>query len=271
MIRCVASKGCLTTWAAPRDKTRILKHSMQCGWLAHWDQDLVEGAIDVLSKKNPKVLEDLRAKFGPPPGSQSKRGHHDVDNSDTPHRYAHLDAPPLKRAKSNLSLPSTAQQPSKSSQVNKATSKHTKLSVIPSKGPLDKFRTEGKQALTDKANNALVEFIVCCGIPPHILGKEQFKNFVNILNGNYLPPSRTTFEDNLVPGFAAAVKTLVMEHLRTQTDLTITFDGGKLSRTKFWSTHITTGHRQSFCVDLDDASRLSQTGEYVHELLKKVS
>ncbi|KAJ7768081.1 ribonuclease H-like domain-containing protein, partial [Mycena maculata] len=51
--------------------------------------------------------------------------------------------------------------------------------------------------------------------------------------------------------------------------LTISFDGGKLTRKKFISVHVTSVHRQSFCVDLDDVSRVSQTGEYMAELLQK--
>ncbi|KAJ7930829.1 hypothetical protein B0H13DRAFT_2651749 [Mycena leptocephala] len=46
-------------------------------------------------------------------------------------------------------------------------------------------------------------------------------------------------------------------------------DGGKLTKKKFISVHVTTVHRQSFCVDLDDVSRLSQTGEYFAELFTK--
>jgi hypothetical protein len=34
MVRCIASKGCRTTWGWPHDKMQILKHAMHCGYLA---------------------------------------------------------------------------------------------------------------------------------------------------------------------------------------------------------------------------------------------
>jgi hypothetical protein len=117
---------------------------------------------------------------------------------------------------------------------------------------------------------ALVEFIICCGIPPHVLQKRHFREFINALNGKYLPPSRTTFEDSLVPSYAAAVRVAIINHLKECWDLMLSFDGGKLGKKKFYSIHATTPNRQSFCLDLDDVTRLSQTGEYIFELLKKV-
>jgi hypothetical protein len=53
--------------------------------------------------------------------------------------------------------------------------------------------------------------------------------------------------------------------------LTLTFDGGKLKKKKFFSVHATTAHRQSFCLELDDVEKLSQTGQYICGLLFKVS
>jgi len=83
-------------------------------------------------------------------------------------------------------------------------------------------------------------------------------------------PSRSTFEDTLVPQYAAAVRVVIIEHLKGCRDLNISFDGGKLTKKKFFSIHVTTVGRQSFCLELDDVARLSQTGDYLHELLKKV-
>jgi hypothetical protein len=108
---------------------------------------------------------------------------------------------------------------------------------------------------------------VCCGIAPRNIGRAEFKNFVSALNANYNLISRTTFEDSLVPAYAANVRIAV---IKSCWFLTISGDGGKLKRKKFVSVNITTIHRQSFCVDLDDVSRISQTGEYFAELFKKV-
>ncbi|KAJ7237618.1 ribonuclease H-like domain-containing protein, partial [Mycena rebaudengoi] len=124
----------------------------------------------------------------------------------------------------------------------------------------------GKKVLKQKVNDALIELIVCCGIAPRNIGRAEFKNFVSALNANYNLISRTTFEDSLVPAYAANVRIAV---IKSCWFLTISGDGGKLKRKKFVSVNITTIHRQSFCVDLDDVSRISQTGEYFAELFKK--
>ena len=124
--------------------------------------------------------------------------------------------------------------------------------------------------MKEKADRALVEFIICCGVPPHVLQKKHFQHFVNVLNGKYLPPSRSTFEDNLVPTYASTIRLAIINHLKESRDLMLSFDGGKLGKKKFYSVHATTPNRQSFCLDLDDVTRISQTGDYIYQLLKKV-
>ena len=73
-----------------------------------------------------------------------------------------------------------------------------------------------------------------------------------------------------MPSYAAAVRVAIINHLKKCCDLMLSFDGGKLGKKKFYSVHATTPNHQSFCLDLDDVTRLSQTGEYIFELLKKV-
>lgn len=62
-----------------------------------------------------------------------------------------------------------------------------------------------------------------------------------------------------------------LEYLKTCSDLQISFDGGKLKKKGFYSIHVTTLDHTSYCLELDDGSRLSHTGEYVCELLCRVS
>jgi hypothetical protein len=85
------------------------------------------------------------------------------------------------------------------------------------------YQTEGKKELKEKADRALVEFIICCGIPPHVLQKKHFRHFVNVLNGKYLPPSRSTFEDSLVPTYAATIRLAIINHLKESRDLNAFF------------------------------------------------
>lgn len=64
-----------------------------------------------------------------------------------------------------------------------------RVGIKPGNDMFGKFWTEGKEALQEKGNNALLKFIICCGIPPDVLTTQQFKNFIAVLNGHYSPPS----------------------------------------------------------------------------------
>jgi hypothetical protein len=250
--RCAGSAGCKTTWTWPRNKARILKHAMNCGYLAAIDASLTTGALEELAKKDPTLLPRLNEQFG----LTSKRPRDPLELNSSPP----VETPPLKRVKLSASITAVESTP-----------QPVTADTSPQQNQLTKYRTEGKKNLEKKVNDALVELFICCGIAPRIIGRDEFKHFVNTLNGNYSLISRTTFEDSLVPAYAASVRLAVIQYLQSCWFLTVSCDGGKLKKKKCVTVHITTIHRQSFCVDLDDVSRLSQTGEYFAELLKKVS
>lgn len=248
------------TWGLPRDRTRVLNHAAQCGYLAAINKDLVQEAVEELARKTPGIMDYLNSKVG----IVKKCMHKDLSTSSsaqtqTPEDSSSTSTPPLKRSKTEPLLTVVDISASKSKQV-----------VRPGQNYSEMYQTEGKKAIKEKADQALVEFIICCGIPPRVLQKRHFRDFVSVLNGKYSPPSRSTFEDSLVPSYAAAVRVAIINHLKECRDLMFSFDGGKLRKKKFYSVHATTPNRQSFCLDLDDVTRLSQTGEYIFELLKKV-
>jgi hypothetical protein len=65
IVRCIASKGCCTTWGWPCDKMRILKHAMHCRYLAKMEGgELVQLAIEELARKQPSLLDQLNKKMG---------------------------------------------------------------------------------------------------------------------------------------------------------------------------------------------------------------
>lgn len=132
------------------------------------------------------------------------------------------------------------------------------------------FFREGKKALQNNADHALLLLITCCGVPPNVVSSKEFRNFVSVLNPDYHSPSESTLSDRLIPDEAANIDRATISYLKTCRNLTITFDGGKLRRAKgLYSVHITTAERRTFCMTLDDASCLSHTGNYVAELLSE--
>ncbi|KIJ59093.1 hypothetical protein HYDPIDRAFT_162797 [Hydnomerulius pinastri MD-312] len=70
---------------------------------------------------------------------------------------------------------------------------------------------------------------------------------------------------------AAKISVATKKYLSTCHHLTITFDGGKTRQPhSVYSVHVTTADRRTFCLELDDASRLSHTGEYIFESLDRI-
>ncbi|KAJ7756407.1 hypothetical protein DFH07DRAFT_773121 [Mycena maculata] len=175
---CLASAGCKTTWAWPQ---------------------LVKAVIMGLAKKNPELLDSLNNQFGL--SSTSKRSHDAVDPESSPP----TEVLPLKRTKPSVS--GQASQKSTPIRVESEPSGSQQLQVT-------KYRTEGRKILEQKVNNALVEFFICCGVSPCIIGRDEFKHLVTTLSqGNYNLISRTTFEDSLVPTYAANVRIAVLGYL----------------------------------------------------------
>ncbi|OJA12159.1 hypothetical protein AZE42_13262 [Rhizopogon vesiculosus] len=138
--------------------------------------------------------------------------------------------------------------------------------------PFDRmYVTEGKKAPKEHGDNALMLFVTCTGVPPHVIDSAEFKVFCSTLNANYKPPSATTLSDRLIPNECARIIKEMVDHLKTERDLTITFDGGKIRKPKsFYTVHVTTGDRRTALLELDDASMLSHTARYIGELLDSV-
>ncbi|KAG1724896.1 uncharacterized protein EDB91DRAFT_1062575 [Suillus paluster] len=64
---------------------------------------------------------------------------------------------------------------------------------------------------------------------------------------------------------------IMVDYLKTQLNLTIMFDGGKIRKPKsFYTVHVTTADRRTLLLELDDSSMLSHTARYIGELLESV-
>ena len=254
IVRCIGSAGCHTTWCYPRDQARVLKHVMGCGYVAmlKGGSQLVQEAIEAQATKDPALLSKLTKRIG-----MKRKLVESEEDTELPSKRNKAD---LSRAFDTSTETSTQGSPG-ASIISEANVSGDQMEI---------FKTEGRRMLEKDASNALVEFIVCCGLAPNILTAPAFKRFIGSLKTRYIIPSRSRFEDSLVPTYAAVVRTSILAHLQTCQYLNISFDGGKLTKRKFYSVHVTTYDRQSFCLELDNVSRLSQTGEYLQELLKKV-
>ena len=74
-----------------------------------------------------------------------------------------------------------------------------------------------------------------------------------------------------IPGEQEHVKAAQLAYLKTQEDLTISFDGGT-SRGKqaFWTVHVTTPAREVFFMEGQEATSVSHTAAWVKEFVMEV-
>jgi hypothetical protein len=196
-VRCAGSKGCGTTWKWPRARQRIFKHAQDC---AHLGEEL----------RNEVITENAKRAVGPHPrigGNSDART--EVGSEDE----AHGDLRVVKRVRTESDMASSSTRGGRT---------------------LQDFVRAGRKELKDKGDHTLLVFLICCGIPPSVVDSREFKQFVSVLNSNYIPPCETTISDKLVPTEAARIHCAVINYLRGCRDLTITFDGGKLRSSMWW-------------------------------------
>lgn len=231
-VRCIGSKGCAQTWAHPRNRQRILAHASKCNWLP---TELREAALEQMANNAIGPVAEIT------PSASTSR-----------HSLAH-GSPTM--ANNNTYTPS-ASPPEKNPAAKKM---------------FHAYVTEGRQELKDKADFAVMQYIVCCGIPPKTVDADEFKFMISTLNSRYQPPSSSTLSSKLIPNEAAKLSLAAKQHLAKCHHLTITFDGGKTRQPhSVYTIHVTTGDRRTFCLDMDDASRLSHSAEYIFEALDRV-
>ncbi|KAG2158711.1 uncharacterized protein EDB93DRAFT_1076704, partial [Suillus bovinus] len=231
-----ASRGCNITWSWPRARQQIMKHAAnECPSMAReWRKEARDymASKAVQGKGKGVVLEA---------GSKSNLDSNDVMLLDVEDRL-------MKKPRMELQVVSSSKQVAS---FNK------------------KYVTEGHKALKEKGDQALMLFVTCTGIPPHVIDSDEFKAFCSILNANYKSTSATTLADTLIPNKSARITKMMFDYLKTQRDLTVTFDGGKIPR-RFYTVHVTTADRRTLLLELDDASMLSHTAQYIGELLEGI-
>lgn len=237
-VRCIASAKCSGVWKGKRAKARILKHAKNCGYLP---TELCTAAMQLLASK---AAIDPANDDDDSDMNSHERGSDDENDSD-----ATLD-PHSKTAsnKRHFAVTGTARNP-----------------IFKS------FMMQGQQNLKAKADKVLMLLLVCNGLPPTVIDSAEFKRYSEILNSQYIPPSSTTMNDSLIPVEAARTELEVVRFLKKQRNLTISFDGGKIRKpVALYTVHITTADRRTFLMDIDNASKLSHTGNYVFETANRV-
>jgi hypothetical protein len=74
---------------------------------------------------------------------------------------------------------------------------------------------------TDKIDQALVRFFVCCGIPFSTVDHPYFVDFVKSLCFGYNPPKRTALSTTILHKEISAVLTKIKQELKYEENLTL--------------------------------------------------
>ena len=130
---------------------------------------------------------------------------------------------------------------------------------------------KGRQAQRTCADHAILRFFCVRGIPPANIESDEFRDIFIPLCPKYIPPSRTQLEDVLIPAEATHVRKQQMRYLSTQTNLTITFDGGSTrAQESFYTFHVTTAARRSFFLKAYPGSGAIHNAQFIADIAIEV-
>jgi hypothetical protein len=111
------------------------------------------------------------------------------------------------------------------------------------------------QDMQKKADHAILKLICVQGLVPNILDQPEWKEFMNVLNTDYHTSSSTMFVDNYIPKEATFVWAEQLIKLKTQENLTLTFDGTNTRKPhSIYTVHATTPSCETFFLDENEDS-----------------
>ena len=119
-----------------------------------------------------------------------------------------------------------------------------------------KLKDERRKRFNLEVNHALVQLICVCGLVPNILDSPQWENFVTKLGGGqYKYTGSDEFRNKFIPQEAVYVRDLQLKLLKSEENLTLTFDGTTIRKPQsFYTAHATTPSRESYFLDGHEGS-----------------
>lgn len=145
------------------------------------------------------------------------------------------------------------------------------LNLTPLRIAGKKARAEDTKKFQNSVDHIIMRLICVRGLVPNVLDSPEWKELMNKLNGMYKPSSSDAFRDTFIPQEAVFVQTKQVELLKTEEDLTLTFDGTTIrSNESFYTAHATTPSRRSFFLDGHEGSGESHNRKWITDNLMKV-
>ncbi|KAJ7608836.1 ribonuclease H-like domain-containing protein [Mycena polygramma] len=141
------------------------------------------------------------------------------------------------------------------------------------------FLEAGKQRKADmlelwqnKVDHVIMRLICVCGLVPNIVDSEEWKEFCQLMNGQYHPTSASTFANKIIPQEAVFVRQKQIKILQNCENLVLTFDGTSIRKpASFYTAHASTPDRRSFFLDGHVGSDERHTADWITgKLLKTI-
>src|SRR6266550_1855868 len=135
-----------------------------------------------------------------------------------------------------------------------------------------KRKDEEQKTFQAKVDHIIMRLICVRGMVPTIVGSDEWKELMHVLNPRYHPSSVDMFIEKYIPQEAAFVRAKQIEKLQEEKNLTLTFDGTSIRKPQsFYTVHATTPNRESYLLDGHEGSDEHHTTQWIKERLMKVS
>lgn len=137
---------------------------------------------------------------------------------------------------------------------------------------VDRARALSRKDRHQHLDLAIVKLVCSGGLATSLVKRESWKEVFAYADPSYRPVSREILEDQHIPREAEHVQATQNAYLRTQTNLTISCDGGTTrGRESFWTVHISTPDWKVYFIEVREATSESHTGVWIRDYIRSVS
>ncbi|KAI0068562.1 hypothetical protein BV25DRAFT_1895794, partial [Artomyces pyxidatus] len=147
--------------------------------------------------------------------------------------------------------------------------RETQLTKTSAKDAVTDLHTASKQAgrtmKQNKLDLAIVKLVCAAGLPTYIVSRPEWTDLWREAVPFYQPATRDRLEYDHIAKEAAWVQRTQLDYLRTQEDLTVSYDGGTTTgRESYWTLHVSTpGDRKVFLMETREATAESHTAVWI--------
>ncbi|KAF8872812.1 ribonuclease H-like domain-containing protein [Infundibulicybe gibba] len=147
---------------------------------------------------------------------------------------------------------------------------HTPVSPKPPRAEVF-FGPVGRRQIHNSINLAVVKFMCVAGIAINVVNLPEWKDLFQIQTPSYQPASATHLMDDHIMSEQERVREIQIAYLKTQTHLTISFDGGSTRGGEaFYTVHATTPTHRVVLLEGRECTQESHTGSWIAEMVLDV-